>query len=204
MKSTITKTVCVGAFAAMGLFAASVASAQMHQSPNPQPNYPTTGGTETTPGSLNNMSLINDTDFAKEAAEGGMAEVKLGQLAQDKGSSDAVKDFAKRMVTDHTQASDQLKSIAKQKSIDIPAELNKHDQKTYDQLSKLSGDEFDRAYAKGMVKDHRDDIDLFQREASGGQDGTLKNFASSTLPTLQDHLKMAKDMLKTVSGKGGN
>jgi putative membrane protein len=204
MKSTITKTMCIGAFAAMGLFAAGAASAQMHQGPTPQTGYPTTGATETTPGSLNNINLMNDTDFAKEAAEGGMAEVKLGQLAQDKGSSDAVKDFGKRMVTDHTQASDQLRSIAKEKSIDIPAELNKHDQKTYDQLSKLSGDEFDRAYAKDMVKDHRDDIDLFQREAGGGQDGTLKSFASSTLPTLQDHLKMAKDMLKTVSGKGGN
>jgi putative membrane protein len=204
MKSTITKTMCIGAFAAMGLFAASAAPAQMHQGPTPQPNYPTTGAEQAVPGSLSNTNLMNDTDFAKEAAEGGMAEVKLGQLAEDKGSSDAVKDFGKRMVTDHTQASDQLKSIAKEKSIDIPAGLNKHDQKTYDQLSKLSGDEFDRAYAKDMVKDHRDDIDLFQREASGGQDGTLKSFASSTLPTLQDHLKMAKDMLKTVSGKGGN
>jgi putative membrane protein len=142
---------------------------------------------------------MTDAEFAKAAAEGGMVEVKLGQLAQEKGSSDKVKDFGKRMVDDHTLAGEQLKTVASQENIALPSELNKHDQAMYNKLSALSGDAFDRAYAKDMVNDHRKDIDDFKQEAGNGKNQAIKSFASQTLPTLQDHLKQAKEMQHAVS-----
>lgn len=141
---------------------------------------------------------MSDARFAKEAAQGGMAEVKLGQLAQEKGSNDAVKSFGKRMVDDHSKAGDKLKDVAAKESVSLPSDIAAKDQATYDRLSKLSGAAFDRAYARDMVKDHQDDVAAFQKEANGGKDEALKGFASETLPTLRDHLKEAKEMLKTV------
>jgi putative membrane protein len=143
---------------------------------------------------------MSDAHFAKEAAQGGMAEVKLGQLAQEKGSNDTVKSFGKRMVDDHSKAGDKLKEVASRESITLPTDISAKDQATYDRLSKLNGAAFDRAYARNMVKDHETDVAAFQREANGGKDDSLKSFASETLPTLQDHLKQAKEMMKTVGG----
>jgi len=145
-------------------------------------------------------SATPDVHFAKEAAQGGMAEVKLGQLAQEKGSNDSVKSFGKRMVDDHSKAGDKLKEAASRESITLPNDLSAKDQATYDRLAKLNGAAFDRAYARDMVKDHETDIAAFQKEASAGKDESLKSFASETLPTLQDHLKQAKEMMKTLGG----
>jgi len=146
-------------------------------------------------------SMAADSRFAKEAAQGGMAEVKLGQLAQDKGSSDSVKSFGKRMVDDHSKAGDKLKDAAAKDSLTLPTDISAKDQATYDRLSKLNGAAFDRAYAKDMVKDHQTDVAAFQKEANSGKSESLKSFASETLPTLQDHLKEAKEMTKTVSAR---
>jgi putative membrane protein len=143
---------------------------------------------------------VGDAHFAKEAAQGGMAEVKLGQLAEEKGSNDTVKSFGKRMVEDHSKAGDKLKEVASRESITLPTDISAKDQATYDRLAKLNGAAFDRAYARDMVKDHETDVAAFQKEANAGKDDSLKSFASETLPTLQDHLKQAKDMMKTVGG----
>jgi putative membrane protein len=143
---------------------------------------------------------VGDAHFAKEAAQGGMAEVKLGQLAQDKGSSDSVKSFGKQMVDDHTKAGDKLKEVASRENITLPTDISAKDQATYDRLSKLNGAAFDRAYARDMVKDHETDVAAFQKEANSGRDDSLKGFASETLPTLQDHLKQAKEMMRSVGG----
>ena len=143
---------------------------------------------------------MGDAHFAKGAAQGGMAEVKMGQLAQEKGSSDSVRSFGKRMVDDHSKAGDKLKEVASKESITLPSDIAAKDQATYDRLSKLSGAAFDRAYARDMVKDHQADVAAFQKEANSGKDDALKRFASETLPTLQDHLKEAKEMMKTVGG----
>lgn len=143
---------------------------------------------------------MGDAHFAKEAAQGGMAEVKLGQLAEGKGSNDSVKSFGKRMIDDHSKAGDKLKEVASRENIPLPTDISAKDQATYDRLSKLNGAAFDRAYARDMVKDHETDITAFQKEANAGKDDSLKSFASETLPTLQDHLKQAKDMMRSVGG----
>lgn len=190
------------------LFAGAVfGQGNMNRPQYPQTQSPTTSepGQPGQPGlSTPTINPMSDADFAKQAAEGGTAEVKLGQLAEEKGSNDAVKDFGKMMVNDHTEAGEQLKSIAAQQNLKLPDEMNKHDQGVYNKLSKLSGEAFDRAYAKEMVNDHRKDIDDFQQEASGGQIQPIKDFANQTLPTLQKHLKSAREMQRTVSRSGGS
>jgi putative membrane protein len=125
--------------------------------------------------------------FIKEAATGGMAEVQLGSLAEQKASRDDVKAFGKRMVTDHTKVNDDLKSLASQKNVTVPSDLDAKHKAVYDRLSKLSGTQFDRAYVDEMLKDHREDVAAFKREARSS-DPDVKDFASRTLPTLQDHL----------------
>lgn len=142
---------------------------------------------------------MTDAEFAKSAAAGGMGEIKLGQLAEDKGTNQAVKDFGKRMVTDHSKADDDLKSAASKVNIPLPSDLSAKDRATYDRLSKLSGAAFDRAYAREMVRDHVADVSEFRVEAKDGKDTSIKDFASRTLPTLEDHLKDARGMLHDVS-----
>jgi putative membrane protein len=141
----------------------------------------------------------SDQTFATKAASGGMAEVKLGQLAQKNGSAPAVKEFGKRMETDHSKANDELKDAASKDNATLPSAPGRAEQATYDRLAKLSGPDFDKAYADDMVKDHEEDIAAFKKEASGGQSPNIKGFASKTLPTLQDHLKMARDMKASVA-----
>jgi len=139
-----------------------------------------------------------DSQFVNKAAEGGLAEVQLGQLAQDKGSNQAVKDFGSQMVKDHTDANNQLKSVVSNKGTTVPDKMNAKDQALYDRLSKLSGSQFDRAYITAMVKDHREDIAEFQRESKTGKDPDVKSFATNTLPTLEHHLQMAEQAQKQL------
>lgn len=135
-----------------------------------------------------------DSHFVAEAASGGMAEVELGKLATQKASSDDVKKFGQKMVDDHSKANDELKQIASQENIMVPSEMNAKDKATVDRMSALSGAAFDKAYVKDMVMDHKKDVAAFQKEANTGKDDAVKGFASKTLPTLQEHLKMIQDI----------
>jgi putative membrane protein len=136
--------------------------------------------------------MTGDHTFATKAAQGGLAEVQLGNLAKDKASNPDVKSFGERMVADHTKANDELKEIASKKGITLPTSMDAKSQATYDRLSKLSGAEFDRAYMRDMVADHKTDVNEFKQESERGTDPDLKAFAAKTLPTLQEHLQMAE------------
>jgi putative membrane protein len=136
----------------------------------------------------------SDTKFIKEAADGGMAEVELGQLAGEKAASDEVKKFGKRMVDDHGKANEKLKAIAASKNIELPQEPSAKHKATKARLAKLSGAQFDHAYMADMVKDHKTDVAMFQRESSAGGDPDVKGFATETLPTLEEHLKQAQSL----------
>ncbi|MGI8742094.1 MAG: DUF4142 domain-containing protein [Bryobacteraceae bacterium] len=143
-----------------------------------------------------------DQRFMMKAAQGGMAEVQLGQLAKDHASSQAVKDFGQTMVDDHTKANDELKTLASQKNVTLPTAIDPEDQATIDQLTKLNGAAFDKAYMQDMISDHQKDIAEFQTEANSGTDSDTKAWASKTLPTLQHHLQMAQDTQRqAMSGK---
>lgn len=152
---------------------------------------------------LGTASQPIDASFTKQAAMGGMAEIKMGHLAEQKGTNPTVKAFGKRMVTDHTKADDQLKQVAAKDKLMLPSGIDKDQQAMYSNLAGLSGAEFDKAYAQDMVTDHEQTMQVFQQELSSGANPDLKKFASDTLPTIQDHLKMAKQMQTTVTGNGG-
>jgi putative membrane protein len=142
-----------------------------------------------------------DSQFATKAVQAGMAEVKLGKLAQDNGSSQAVKDFGTQMVTDHTQAGDELKEIASRKGLNLPGGPNGNQEATYNRLAKLSGAQFDRAYANVMVQDHLSAVADFRKESQTGQDSDIKSFAGKTLPALEHHLQMSRDIQKEAGAK---
>jgi putative membrane protein len=144
---------------------------------------------------------MSDADFAKKAAESDLAQVKMGQLAEDKATSKEVKDLGQRMVDDHTRANDNLKTAAAKNDVTLPNKLDDKDQATYERLAKLSGDEFDRAYSRDLVKYHKADIEMFRHEADRGKDPAIKQFASHTLPTLESHLKQSEQTLQAVSPK---
>jgi putative membrane protein len=144
----------------------------------------------------------DDRKFIEKAAQGGVAEVKLGQLAADKATNSEVKKFGQRMVTDHSKANDKLMQIAKHKNITLPNGMDSSSQREFDKLSKLSGEKFDREYMKAMVSDHKKDVKEFQKEAKKATDSDLKNFAESTLPTLEDHLSLAKSAEEVAKHEG--
>ncbi len=143
--------------------------------------------------------MASDKKFVQKAAEGNMAEVELGKLAQEKASSDAVKQFGARMEQDHTKANQDLQQAASAAHIDVPNSMSNKDQKLQEKLSKLSGPAFDREYVKAMVTDHKTDLKAFERESHSGKAPQIREFASNILPTLQDHLKSAEQL----TGGGG-
>jgi len=145
----------------------------------------------------------SDQTFATKAAIGGLAEVQLGNLAKEKASSAEVKNFGQQMVDDHSKANDELKSLLTSKGVTVPTSLDSKHQALYDRLSKLSGAEFDRAYMKEMVSDHKTDVDEFRKESQKGSDAELKGFAAKTLPTLEHHLQMAQTTEASVRGGKG-
>jgi putative membrane protein len=133
-----------------------------------------------------------DRAFVEKAASGGMSEVQAAQIAQQKSASPQVKQFANRMVTDHTKANGELQQIAQQENFDLPSEPDQHDRSAMQQLSGMTGSSFDQSYAQAELRDHQQDIALFQREAKSGQDPALKQFAQKTLPVLRQHLQLAQ------------
>jgi putative membrane protein len=147
---------------------------------------------------------VNDELFAKKSAQGMIAEVRMGQLAADKGSNEAVKKFGRKMVEEHTQSQEVLKDVAQKQGIGLPSEMDARQRAAVDDLSKLSGADFDKAYARYTVKDHQDDIADFTSEASGGQKSAMRSFASETLPSLKEHLKLARELKQaTLASNAG-
>ena len=129
-----------------------------------------------------------DAKFATTAAVGGMAEVALGKLALTKTSNADIKNFANMMITDHGQANAELMSIASAKNITLPTEPDSAHLKKADELSKLSGTKFDKAYVDAMIDGHKKTLDLMNNEAKNGSDSSLKAFAAKVAPTVQKHL----------------
>ncbi len=167
-----------------------------------------TGGTSATSSNSGAMSGANsggnaalssaDKKFVDKAAIGGLAEVEMGKLAQQKAANDQVKQFGTRMVDDHTKSNDELKQVASSKGITLPTGLDSKHKSVMDRFEKLSGAQFDRAYIDYEVSDHKEDISDFQKEAKSGHDSDVKGFAAKTVPTLQEHLTMAQATDKVV------
>ena len=134
-----------------------------------------------------------DRKFLMDAAQGGLLEVEAGRLALERASSEQVRQFAQQLVKDHTDANEKLMQIAQDKGIELPKQLDAKHKQQLDKLSKLQGEEFDRAFITQLGhKDHKKDIQAFEKQARQGKDAELKSFAEETLPVLQKHLSMAQ------------
>jgi len=159
-------------------------------------------GNESARGSQTGMSTLNSDDqkFVMEAAVGGLMEVELGRLAAQHGSSDAVKQFGQRMVDDHSKANTELMELASSKGLTLPTALDEKHQSELAKMQKMTGVDFDKAYSKAMLSDHQKDVAAFEKQSSKGSDADIKAFAAKTLPTLQEHLQMAR----ALNGQKGN
>jgi putative membrane protein len=135
------------------------------------------------------MADSPDASFYKKAAEGGIAEVEAGNLAQTKANSQQVKDFGAMMVKDHTAANDKLKALAATKDVTLPSSSSVGQMATKAKLEVLTGDTFDKSYIKGQIEAHRSTAALFRKEIATGQDPDAKAIATATLPTVRSHLK---------------
>jgi putative membrane protein len=145
----------------------------------------------------------NNTDrvFVHAAALGGMAEVDLGKLAEQRSQNDAVQEFARRMVDDHSKANDRLISIAKEAGIPVPDELDQEQKAMRERLGAMDGAEFDLAYLQGQVIEHQKTVQLLEYEIGSGQDTDLKSFAAEILPIVLQHLRTAQDLQAEMTGK---
>ena len=147
-----------------------------------------------------------DVKFVNNAARDGEAEVILGKLAAERATAEEVKKFGQQMVDDHTKANEELRAIAKSKEIDVEkpaANGTKKGERISQKLSKLEGAAFDKGYLAVMQKEHEAAVKQFQNQSDNGQDAELKAFAAKTLPTLQHHLEMVKDLQAKVGGGAG-
>ena len=139
-----------------------------------------------------------DRAFVKQAAQAGMGEVTAAQIAIQRGVDGNVRDFAQHMVRDHMKAGQELKQIAMSKGIALPKSLDPTSRAQIDKLRSLSGADFDRAYSQFQVRDHKAAISLFQKESMNGRDMKLRQFASSTLPTLKMHRSMIYQVVASM------
>ncbi len=142
---------------------------------------------------FDDTNLEDDSKFAVNAADGGMFEVKVAELAKEKATTERAKELAGHMIKDHSKANDELKALAAKKNISLPDRISEKYQKEYDDLASKTGKEFDKAYIKCMVKDHKEDIDDFKKESEKGKDSEVSAWALEKLPTLEHHLHMAKE-----------
>ena len=153
--------------------------------------------TATSGGTLSAMSP-EDKEFVVKAGMGGLYEVQTGNLALQNASSAEVKAFAQRMVTDHGKANAELATLATTKGLALPAELEGDHESAFEHLSSLSGAEFDKAYIQHMVEDHDKAVADFDKASTSSTDAELKAWAGKTLPTLQEHAAMAKDLARKM------
>jgi putative membrane protein len=146
-------------------------------------------------------NMCGDTKFAVCAADAGMYEVKLAELAQTNASSPAVKQFAQTMVSEHSKSNSELKALAAEKKISLPSKLSDKSQKSYDWFTKKQGEDFDKAFMKCMVRDHKKNVCEYEKEAKKGKDADVQKWAAAKVPVLKSHLESAKNVCKEMKDK---
>jgi len=200
-------------FAPLAVYAQAPSDPMATPASQSQPNQPgqtrasATSMHDNTGSPENTGQQMQDKMFIRKAAEGGLAEVALGQLAATRGASEDVKTFGQKMVTDHTVLNNNMKPIAETLGVMLPKKLNKDDQAELDKLTALSGADFDTEYLTFMVKDHHKDLREFRMEAMATSDPVLKDAVDKASTVIREHMlmvdKMARDRGISVPGRGG-
>jgi putative membrane protein len=146
-----------------------------------------------------------DRNFVSGAEEANLAEIETAKMLEQKATDPAVKDFASRMVTDHTQASQRLATLAKDTGVTLPTQPSATERSQKSELQKLSGSKLEDAYLRDELQGHKQVISSFENEIEHGQDRAVRDYAEQTLPTLQDHIRIAEDLAGKMgmSGKAG-
>ena len=178
------------AVVALGLVVAPAAFAQQ--------SHPNTGAAAPPAAAAKGTLSQHDKEFVKDAGMGGMAEVELSKMAE-KSANPEVKQFAERMVKDHTAANTELMTLATGLGIEVPKALDTEHERIRERLRRAHGDAFDRQYMHVMVEDHNKAVKLFHQEASSGRNPELRQFAQKTLPTIEEHQRMAIDLSRRLS-----
>jgi len=174
--------------------------------PDARTGSPTTNPRENTPGAIPQDQqqmdpYLTDKEFVKNVLESNATEVHLGKMAQDKASSDAVKELGKRMVEAHTETSQQLKKAADALNVPVPSEPTRKAKKAEDKLAKLSGADFDRAYAKMAAEEQKQAVKQYERESKNGKVAGVKEFASKNLSVEQERQKQAEQLASGGTGE---
>jgi len=143
----------------------------------------------------------NDSEFMTKAASGGMLEVELGKVVAQRATTPEAKQFAQKMVTDHTKANNELKALAAKKNITLPASLGDDQKKVYDEVLAEKGIKLDQKYASEMVDDHKEDVQQFQDASTKAGDPEVRAFATKTLPVLKEHLAMVEKIKSSMDAK---
>ncbi len=207
-----TRRICSQAVTLAGavLLCGGIAMAQTGSMQRPSPAG-TPGNPQTDPNMQGNMAngmgsgnALMDKDFVKKALEGGMTEVQMGQVAAQKGNSDDVKQFGQKMVDDHTRLGDAMKQVAEKISVKVPTDISKKDKKMLAELQGLSGDAFDQAYIKMMVKDHKGDDNDFKMEAQNGTIPEVKQAATEGEQIISQHLQLIEQIAQAHHTEGGS
>ena len=168
---------------------------QQPSMPSQQPSTSTMPNAGATPGAGPTSDNFGDQAFVSKALQGGVAEVQLGQLAEQKSQSNDVKQFAQKMVSDHTQMGEKwFKPVAKQMGVSEPKGPSKKHKKLIEKLQGLSGQDFDSQYIQAMVKDHQDDLKEFKSEAQMAQDPNVKQIATQGSNIIQQHLQLIEQI----------
>jgi putative membrane protein len=190
--------------AVIGLAAILAGTVACGSSNTEKANAPAANPPAATPPPATAALTSQDKDFMSNAAKAGYDEIQLAQLALKKSKNESVRDFAQKIITDHTKANEDLAKIATKKNVTLPDSTTMGAKGTEAKLKMLSGRHFDQSFVKGMVDDHQDAISKFDTEATQGSDPDVKEFASSTQSTLKDHLSAAQELANKLNvAKGG-
>jgi putative membrane protein len=158
-------------------------------------------------GNMNNNGgavTTAEQQFVTKAAQGDRAEVDLANLALQKSNNSDVKEFAQRMVDDHSKNQQDVDNLASKLSLTAPSDVSAEQRQEKDRLQGLSGDQFDRAYARLMLQDHRKDVNEFKREKQMARNSDLKQYVNQTLPVLEQHLLLAEQLNSKVGGRSSS
>ena len=163
------------------------------------------GNSSSTSSGPNAANTNPDQDFVNNAAKGNRAEVQLGKMVAAKTKDPGVRQFAQMMVKDHTDALNKLQEVAQSKNITLPDGIPDDAQALQSKLSRDTGKQLDKDYMDGMVQDHQKDVQEFQQATNTLKDPDIKNWATTTLPTLRKHLDKAQQVdAKVNGGKSGS
>lgn len=199
----ITGAVCLSGAMAVAQARGTMGAPGQQQQTTPTNNNPSmTDAQQVQQQQTSDQGAMQDKAFVRSALEGSMAEVQMGQLAAQKGSSDDVKQFGQKMVNDHTQLGNQMKQAAQQMNVQPPKGLSKKDKAEVAKLQALSGAQFDNAYIEAMMKDHKKDLSDFQQEAQSTQNPALKQLAQQDAQIIDQHLQQIQQIAKSHNTAG--